>query len=95
MTVDQINMLQAAAAAIASITTAIAAGFFWYVTRTLAIETKRMAQATAQPHVVATLVPNRWAINHMDLHVDNPGNAARKDWSDQTRSKSANLPMRF
>ncbi|MGN2388186.1 hypothetical protein ACTACB_17620 [Pseudomonas syringae] len=58
-----------------SLVTAIATIFLWRVTKVLAIETTRMAEASAQPHVVATLAPNRWTLNHFDLHIDNTGNA--------------------
>lgn len=54
----------------------IALGFFTWV---LARETKRLSRATAQAHVVATLEPNHWAINHIDLIVTNTGNAAAHD----------------
>lgn len=58
-----------------TLVTAVATFFLWRVTQTLALETERMAEAAAQPHVVATLGLNRWAMNHFDLHVDNTGNA--------------------
>jgi hypothetical protein len=38
-----------------------------------------MAEASSQPHVVATIEPNRWAWNHADLKVDNTGNATAYD----------------
>ncbi|WDL55832.1 hypothetical protein [Xanthomonas campestris] len=81
MSQDQISMTLTVIVALTGVVTAIATFFLWRVTNTLAVETKRMAEATAQPHVVATLAPNRWAINHMDLHVDNTGNAAAYDIS--------------
>lgn len=62
-----------------SVATAIATIFLWRVTKTLAVETTRMAEAAAQPHMVATLSPNRWSMNHFDLHVDNTGNATAYD----------------
>ena len=43
-----------------TLVTAVATLFLWRVTKLLAVETKRMAEASAQPHVVATLDPNRW-----------------------------------
>jgi len=62
-----------------SLATAIATIFLWRVTKTLAIETTRMAEASAQPHIVATMSPNRWSMRHFDLHVDNTGNATAYD----------------
>ncbi len=38
-----------------------------------------MAEASAQPHVVATLTPNRWSLRHFDLTVENTGNATAYD----------------
>lgn len=62
-----------------SLATAVATIFLWRVTKVLAKETTRMAEAAAQPHVVATLSPNRWSMVHFDLHVDNTGNATAYD----------------
>ena len=62
-----------------SLVTAVATLFLWRVTKLLAVETKRMAEASAQPHVVATLDPNRWSMRHFDLKVDNTGNATAYD----------------
>lgn len=70
-----IDTLLSAAGVLSALATAVATVFLWRVTKTLAVETRRMAEAAAQPHVVATLEPNRWSINHFDLHVDNTGNA--------------------
>ena len=72
---------QAAAIAtvLGSLVTAVATVFLWRVTRTLATETKRMAEASAQPQVVALIEPNRWAWNHADLIVANTGNASAFD----------------
>lgn len=53
--------------------TAIATILLWRVTRTLAHETKRMADALGRPQVVATLEPNRWAMNHADFQIENTG----------------------
>ncbi|MDQ0462952.1 hypothetical protein QO010_000700 [Caulobacter ginsengisoli] len=58
---------------------AVATIFLWRVTKTLADETRRMAEASAQPQVVATLEPNQWALNHADLVVANTGNATAFD----------------
>jgi hypothetical protein len=67
------------ATVLGTLVTAIATVFLWRVTRTLAVETKRMAEASAQPQVVAHIEPNRWASNHADLHVANTGNASAFD----------------
>lgn len=62
-----------------TLVTAVATLFLWRVTKLLAVETKRMAEASAQPHVVASLDPNRWSMRHFDLKVDNTGNATAYD----------------
>src|SRR5438046_318341 len=59
--------------------TAVATIFLWLVTRNLAIQTKRMAEASARPQIVATLEPNQWSIRHLNLRVDNTGNATAFD----------------
>lgn len=59
----------------AAIATAIATFFLWRVTKILAVETKRMADASAQPQVVANITLNKWAMNHVDLEIENTGNA--------------------
>jgi hypothetical protein len=59
--------------------TAVATFFLWRVTRVLARETERMANMSVRPHVVATVIPNRWAMQFVDLHVDNTGNATAYD----------------
>lgn len=55
--------------------TALATIALFAVTWVLARETRRMAQSNSQPHVVATLEPSRWAINHLDLRIANTGTA--------------------
>ncbi|WP_103309413.1 MULTISPECIES: hypothetical protein [unclassified Pseudomonas] len=62
-----------------TIATAVATFFLWRVTLVLARETTRMAEASAQPHVVVTLSPNRWSVRHFDLLIDNTGNATAYD----------------
>jgi hypothetical protein len=62
-----------------TIATAIATVFLWRVTRILAVETKRMADAAAQPQVVVNIVPNQWSIIHLDIVVENTGNATAFD----------------
>lgn len=80
MTADQIiSLAVASTGAAATVVTAIATFYLFKVTRVLAVETKRMAEASAQPHVVATLAPNHWSLNHFDIHVDNTGNATAYD----------------
>lgn len=64
---------------LATVVTAIATIFLWRVTKLLARETTRMVDASDQPHVVATLNPNRWSLRHFDLMVDNTGNATAYD----------------
>ncbi|MCR6659747.1 MAG: hypothetical protein NVV72_10510 [Asticcacaulis sp.] len=64
---------------IGTLATAVATFFLWRVTGILAVETKRMADAAAQPLVVANLIPNQWALNHIDLIVENTGNATAFD----------------
>jgi hypothetical protein len=62
-----------------TIATAVATFFLWRVTLVLARETTRMAEASAQPHVVLTLSPNRWSARHFDILIDNTGNATAYD----------------
>lgn len=62
-----------------TLVTAVATFFLWRVTSVLAVETKRMAMAASQPHVVATLEPNRWSMRHFDIKVHNTGNAPAYD----------------
>ncbi len=64
---------------IGTLVTAVATIFLWLVTRTLAKETNRLAKASAQPQVVATIESNRWAMQYADLHVSNTGNATAYD----------------
>lgn len=74
-----ITALPSLATVLGTVVTAVATVFLWRVTRTLAVETKRMAQASAQPQVVAHIEPNRWAMHHADLTVSNTGNATAFD----------------
>jgi len=41
----------------------------------LAVETKRMADVAAQPQIVASIIPNQWSTIHLDINVENTGNA--------------------
>jgi len=80
MTPDQITQLVfTAAGAVGTAVTAVATIFLWRVTKALAIETKRMAEASAQPHIVATIEPNRWSMMHSDFRIENTGNAPAYD----------------
>lgn len=38
-------------------------------------ETKRIVDASAQPHIVVTLEPNPWAAFYFDINIANTGNA--------------------
>jgi hypothetical protein len=60
----------------AVIFTAVATIALVYFTSVLARETRRLSDATAQPFVVATLEPNQWSLRHIDLRIENTGNAA-------------------
>jgi hypothetical protein len=62
-----------------SIATAIATIFLWRVTKVLAVETKRMADASGRPQVVVSLLPSHWSSIHFDMEVTNTGNATAFD----------------
>lgn len=64
---------------IMALVTAGATVALWRVTHVLARETRRMADQAAQPHVVATVEPNPWAMMYVDLKVANTGNASAHD----------------
>lgn len=64
---------------IGSLVTALATIALVYVTTVLAKETKRLAEATAQPQIVAVIIPNKWAINYFDIELENTGNAPAFD----------------
>ncbi len=64
---------------IGTVVTALATIMLWRVTKVLAVETKRMAEASARPQVVANIEPNQWAMNHADIVVANTGNATAFD----------------
>ena len=61
------------------IVTALATFALWRATRVLAVETRRMAEATAQPQIVVTIESNQWSFMHADLHVKNTGNSTAFD----------------
>jgi hypothetical protein len=64
---------------IGAVVVAVATVLLWRVTGVLAVETKRMADLSSAPHVVATIRPNRWSMMHADLEVENTGNATAYD----------------
>ncbi|WP_156313835.1 MULTISPECIES: hypothetical protein [unclassified Citromicrobium] len=66
-------------AAVGASVTAIATIALWRVTNALARETKRMAEATGSPQIVATLRPNPWTMKYADLCIANTGNASAFD----------------
>jgi len=76
MTSEELSLLVTAAAAGV---TAIATGVLAWVTWLLFSATKRMAQATHEPHVVATIEPTRWSATHLDLRTENTGTGAAYD----------------
>lgn len=69
------EFLAAHGSVISAVVTAVATILLWRVTAVLAIETRRMARASDQPHVVASLEPNRWGLMYLDLVVQNTGNS--------------------
>jgi hypothetical protein len=82
--------------------TAIATFALWRVTGVLAVETKRMADASAQPQVVANIVPNQWSTIHLDINVENTGNATAFDIEisfdpplENGEARSGNTPIPF
>ena len=65
--------------AVAAIVIAIATVSLMSVTKVLAVETKRMADLSAQPQIVASIIPNQWSLMHIDIEVENTGNATAFD----------------
>lgn len=63
----------------ATAATALATVALVYVTWVLSRETKRLSAATNQPLVTATIEPNEWSMMHMDLDLENSGNAPAFD----------------
>ncbi len=59
--------------------TAFATVALVFVTVVLARATKRMARASSQPLVTATIEPNVWSMIHRDFVVQNSGNAPAFD----------------
>lgn len=60
-------------AVIGTVVTAVATIVLAGVTAVLVRETKRLSDATTQPHVVATLEPSPWSIIHTNLVLQNTG----------------------
>ena len=56
-----------------AIATAIATVALWRVTKTLAIETKRMADSSSKPLIVASISASKWSLRHVELEVENTG----------------------
>lgn len=69
----------AVATVVGTLVTAIATVFLWRVTKVLAVETRRMAEASARPQVVVNIEPNQWAMQYADIVVANTGNASAFD----------------
>lgn len=61
--------------------TAFATVALAFLTLALVIATVRMVGAMARPHVVANLESNQWSMRHMDLVIENCGNAPAYDVS--------------
>jgi len=64
---------------LSSVVTAVATVVLGYLTWILARETRVLSRATAQAQVTATLEPNLWAANFVDIIVANSGNATAYD----------------
>lgn len=73
------NVIATYGTLLGTLATAIATFALWRVTGVLAVETRRMADASAQPQVVANIVPNLWTTIHLDINVENTGNATAFD----------------
>lgn len=71
------------------------------LTLVLARATKAMAQATSTANVIASLEPNQWSLMHIDLVVQNTGNAPAFDISVkfdpplEREKAAAGLPLPF
>jgi hypothetical protein len=64
---------------LAAVVTAAATFMLYLVTKRLAVETRRMVEASSRPHVVVTVEPNRWSMVHADLVIENGGPAPAYD----------------
>jgi len=76
---ETLNIIATYGILFAAIATAIATFALWRVTKILAVETQRMADFSAKPQIVASLLPNKWSIVHFDIEVENTGNATAFD----------------
>ena len=64
-----------------TVVTALATVALAVLTFVLARATYAMARANSQPHVVVTFESNQWSMNHIDMIVENCGNAPAYDIS--------------
>ena len=69
------EMFLATSQVAAGLLTALATIALVFVTFVLTKATKRMARASSQPLVTATIEPNIWSMLHCDIVVENSGNA--------------------
>ena len=69
------DLTQTASTLVTSISTIVLAVLTWVLARA----TNAMARATSEPQVVASLEPNLWSLTHLDLIVENTGNAPAHD----------------
>lgn len=70
MTAPELSTWVTVAATIATaLATVVLAGVTWLLFKS----TQRMAAATSEPNVIATLEPNRWSFMHLDLLIENTG----------------------
>ncbi|MGH1476844.1 hypothetical protein [Yersinia proxima] len=88
--IDFLTSISAPISALAAIVTAIATYFLWRVTNVLAIETKRMSDASSQPHIVTTFDSNIWSMRHFDINIENTGNATAYNISVDIKKESIN-----
>lgn len=75
---SEINWQQAATL-VSALVTMFATVVLAVVTWVLAKETKRLADATSAPHVIATLDPSPWSIIHTNLVLHNSGTGPAYD----------------
>ncbi|MDG2522149.1 hypothetical protein P7B02_11415 [Caulobacter segnis] len=63
----------------ASVATALSSAVLTFLTWLLFKATKRMAEATSEPTITATLEPSRWSMIHMELCIQNGGTGPAYD----------------
>jgi hypothetical protein len=73
---------------VATFLTAYVTFLLYKVTKLLAVETTKMASASSQSHVVATLENSPWAMRVIDLNISNTGNATAYDISINIKSEN-------